>query len=385
MKYRESKLKNKFKILLTNDAEKIAGGEKYVLYLASALRNNGHQIFIAPLRNSELADKSKQLGFETLEIPYGLHGKEFNAIRILYQNIRTKKIDIIHSNSGLDRTIAAYAGRITGALNFTTIHSCLSIRNNFMHAFRNKFLLDHFTPVGNSIRKILTDIDKIPSEKITVVNIGIPRYETIFNPEGRQKIREQLKIPTEQIVLGTLSRLVEFKGHKFLLRAVKELQNQGKNFVLLIAGDGPLKNDLMDETNMLGISDRVFFLGHRTDISDLLSSMDIFVQPSKDFGGETFPVAILEALSIGLPVVASEVGDLSTLVNETNGILTNPEDVQQLSALLNSLISNKGRIIELGKNSRKKFESEFTVEIMTERMEKVYNRVLNEKNPDRTK
>jgi glycosyltransferase involved in cell wall biosynthesis len=378
-------LKNKFKILLTNDAEKIAGGEKYVLYLASALRNNGHQIFIAPLRNSELADKSKQLGFETLEIPYGLHGKEFNAIRILYQNIRTKKIDIIHSNSGLDRTIAAYAGRITGALNFTTIHSCLSIRNNFMHAFRNKFLLDHFTPVGNSIRKILTDIDKIPSEKITVVNIGIPRYETIFNPEGRQKIREQLKIPTEQIVLGTLSRLVEFKGHKFLLRAVKELQNQGKNFVLLIAGDGPLKNDLMDETNMLGISDRVFFLGHRTDISDLLSSMDIFVQPSKDFGGETFPVAILEALSIGLPVVASEVGDLSTLVNETNGILTNPEDVQQLSALLNSLISNKGRIIELGKNSRKKFESEFTVEIMTERMEKVYNRVLNEKNPDRTK
>ncbi|NWF49599.1 MAG: glycosyltransferase family 4 protein [Ignavibacteriaceae bacterium] len=378
-------MKNKFKILLTNDAERIAGGEKYVLYLANALKNNGHQIYLAPLRNSELADKSKQMGFETFEIPYGLHGKEFNAIRILYQNIRTKKIDIIHSNSGLDRTIAAYAGRITGALNITTIHSCLSIRNNFMHAFRNKFLLDHFTPVGNSIRKILTDIDKIPSEKITVVNIGIPRNEISFNPEGRQKIREQLKIPAEQIVLGTLSRLVEFKGHKFLLRAVKQLQNQGKNFVLIIAGDGPLKNDLMDETKMLGISDRVFFLGHRTDITDILSSMDIFVQPSKDFGGETFPVAILEALSIGLPVVASEVGDLSTLVNETNGILTNPEDVQELSVALNSLISNKGRIVELGKNSRKKFESEFTVEIMTERMEKVYKRVLNEKNPDRTK
>ncbi|MEO8233127.1 MAG: hypothetical protein ABI638_12650, partial [Ignavibacteriota bacterium] len=80
-------------IVLSNDAQTFAGGENYVLYLANGLRDKGHNITIAPLLNSELSDTSRSIGFNTIEIPYGLNGREFNAVRVLYNQL--KKIKLI--------------------------------------------------------------------------------------------------------------------------------------------------------------------------------------------------------------------------------------------------------------------------------------------------
>ncbi len=366
------------KILLTNDAEQIAGGENYVLNLAEGLSQRGHEVLIAPLLNSELEETSAKKGFETIGIPYGAHGKEFNAVRILSNFIKGKKIDIVHSNSNLDRTIAAVAGRLNGARNISSVHSCLSINRNIVHWYRNKYLVNHFTPVGFSTKKIMVETDKIPSEKITVVHIGISEKQIKRTEDGRKKIRNEFNIKDEEFIIGTLSRLVEFKGHKFLLKAISELKNGIKNSVkLMIVGEGELKEKLMQLSVDLGIRNKVIFTGVRNDISNILSAFDIFSQFSIDAGGETFPVAIIEALAAELPVIGSKVGDIEYLIeNNSNGYLVEPENIQQFNQALVKLVANDALRKNMGKESHIKYLNEFTLDTMISNMEEVYRKVI---------
>src|SRR4030065_1144449 len=308
-------------IVLTNDAVNIAGGENYMLYLAEGLRNKNHYVIIAPMIYSELAVEARKRSFTVYEIPYGLKGKEFNAIKVLYNYLKKEKIDIVHSNSNLDRTIAAFAGRFIRSKNFTTVHSCMSSSHNLTHRFRNKFLIDRFTPVGFSTKEIMTKVDGIPENKIYVVHIGLPPDKFNYTNAGRNKIRNEFGINDEEILIGTVSRLVEFKGHIFLLPAFENACLINPNLKLLIVGEGALETQLKNKTVQLQLEEKVLFTGNRKDISDILSALDIFAQTSIDNGGETFPVSILEALSVVLPIIASNVGDIKFLVRDENGIL----------------------------------------------------------------
>lgn len=365
-------------IVLTNDAQKIAGGENYVLYLAEGLRAKGHNVSIAPMQGSELAAESVKRKFPTYEIPYGEKGKEFNAIRIFYQKVKHANPHIVHSNSNFDRTIAAFAGKLMGAKNITTIHSCLSIRRNPVHAYRNRFLIDHFTPVGHSTKKIMTETDKIDESRISVVHIGLPAEKILFNPGGRKKIRGEFNIPDEVVLFGTLSRLVDFKGHTYLLQAAQKLIEANTNFKIMIVGEGDLEKNLKLESAERRLTDKVIFTGHRSDIQDILSSFDVIVQSSKDFGGETFPVSLLEAMSVGVAILASDVGDIRYMLdNNVNGILLNPTNVNQLADAMNSLSSDSNLVRLMGENSRKKFLNEFTLDKMVDSIEHIYKSLTN--------
>ncbi len=368
------------KILLTNDALKIAGGENYVLYLAEGLSSKGHEILIAPLAGSDLEKVSREKGYETFGIPYGFHGKEFNAARVMVKALKGKSIDIVHTNSNLDRTIAAAAGKFIGARNISSVHSCLSINRNIIHWYRNKYLIDHFTPVGHSTKKLMVETDKISPKKITVVHIGIPEEKIKRTDEGRKKVRDEFGIKENNLVLGSLSRLVEFKGHRFLLKAFKELVEKGnKDLRLMIAGEGELKESLILRAEEYNISDKVMFTGARSDVQDMLSAFDVFTQFSIDAGGETFPVAIIEALSAGLPVVGSWVGDIEYLIDHTkNGYLVEPENIQQFNEGILNLITDSVLRRHMGKASREKFLKEYTLDKMINNIEIVYRKVLSE-------
>lgn len=359
-------------IVISNDAKTIAGGENYVLYLASGLRAKGHNVFIAPLLDSQLSKVAKSNGFPVFDVPFGKGGSEFNAIRILVNHLKNKNIDIVHSNCNYDRTISAFAGKFVKAVNFSTVHLCMSINRNLTHTFRNKYLIDHFTPVGHATKKILVEHDKIPNQKVSVVHIGLPRDKFLFNSQLRKKIREEFSIPADSVVIGTVSRLVEFKGHIFLMKAFAELLKSNPDLRLLIIGDGPLKDVLVSNSKKLQIEQKIIFAGTRNDISGVLSAMDIFTQPSKDLGGESFPVSILEALSIGLPIVASNVGDIRSMIDKSNGFLTIPENVDEIICGLRNLINSGTLIKNFGENSRQLFLKNFTIEKMIDEMEKLY-------------
>ncbi len=366
-------------IVLTNDAKTLAGGENYVLFLAQGLTERGHKVIIAPLSDSGLADKSREMNFDTIEIPYSAKGKEFKCVRLLTKKLANRNIDIIHTNTNFDRTIGAVVAKMIGCKCVASVHSCFSIRRNLTHWYRNKYLIHHFTPDGHSAKELLINKDKIPKEKVTVVHIGIPDVDRSKYDQIRPASRREFDIKQNEIVIGAVSRLVEFKGITYLLKAAKILMDQNKTCKTIIVGSGELYDNLVGEAEELGINNKVIFTGYRSDLERLYPAFDIYVQPSKDFGGETFPISVLNALSFGLPIAASDVGDIRYQIKDGyNGFLLKPENVEELTLKLNLLISNDNLRRTMGENSVKYFQDNFTLDKMISKMENIYKLLLGE-------
>ncbi|KAF2509242.1 glycosyltransferase [Flavobacterium zhairuonense] len=165
----------------------------------------------------------------------------------------------------------------------------------------------------------------------TTINMGGDFYECI--PMDKiQDLKKELGIEN-QFILLSLGRLSEQKNHQNLIQALSELKNE--NFICLIVGDGPLEGKIKFLIEKYNIEDKVVLLGHRTDVQNLLSISDVLVQ-SSIFEG--FPNVFIEATSVGLPIIATNVGSSRTLV-ENNGIIVMPNDYKGLSAAILNMIN----------------------------------------------
>jgi glycosyltransferase involved in cell wall biosynthesis len=364
-------------VVLTNDALDIAGGENYALYVARGLRERGHRVIMAPQVGSALAAVARERGFDTREIPYAARGREFAAAKLMADSLRGDAVDIVHTNSNLDRTIGAFAAHQLGAACVASIHSCLSIQYNVTHWLRNRLLIHRFTPVGHSTARVMIGTDRIDATRIRVVHIGLPADDMVYDAAGRTRVRAELGVPDGAVLIGNLARLVAFKGHANLLSALPRVLARFPDTCCAIAGDGELRAELQGRIDALGLGGAVTLLGHRTDVADVLSACDIYVQPSLDFGGETFPVSILGALATGRPVVASDVGDVCYMILDgDDGLLTPPADIVALAEALSELIGDAARRAAMGARARALFLDRFTLETMTTNLESVYREAL---------
>ncbi len=167
----------------------------------------------------------------------------------------------------------------------------------------------------------------------------------------------------------SVGRLRHQKGHSVLLKALPGVLHQFPNVKLLIAGDGVLRPDLEAEAASLGIARNVKFLGMRRDIPVLLSLADIFIFPSRFEG---MPNAVLEAMSHGLPIIATRVQGVDEIVHDDeNGLLIPLEDPAALSAAMLRLLGNPSERQRLGRSARQTIESDYTVERMCRQYERV--------------
>jgi glycosyltransferase involved in cell wall biosynthesis len=365
------------KIVLTNDAKDISGGENFVLFLARGLRELGHEVILCPLVGSDLEEASRERGFRTMGIPYGAGGKEFAATKNLVRTLRSEHVDIIHTNSNFDRTIGAVASWFLGCRSIASIHSCFSIRRNFTHAVRNRFLIDHFVPDGYSTSEILQTVDGISPRKITVIHDAIPEDEIRYSAEARKALRQEWQVAEHDLVIGNIGRLSEFKGQTHIIDAAQQLTAENASLKFVIVGEGELRRSLEQQTAQVGLENTVIFPGYRTDLPALLSAFDIYIQPSLDRGGETFPLAVISAAAASLPVIASDVGDIKYMVrHEQNGLLISPADSDGLAHALRQLINHPELRRQYGDASRNIFLKTLSLPAMVREFEKVYSGVL---------
>ena len=193
----------------------------------------------------------------------------------------------------------------------------------------------------------------------TVYN-GIPDFAVPAKPGG------------EPVVLTMVARFDAPKDHATLLRAASNLvQHQ---WTLRLAGSGPLLASAKELAIRLGLEKRVEFLGECSDVSGLLSGSHIFVLMSRS---EAFPISILEAMRAGLPVVASDVGGISEVVEDgETGFLIPSGDHDTLSDRLALLLDSPGLRSALGNNARKRYVTHFTAEMMVAKTLDVYADVV---------
>jgi glycosyltransferase involved in cell wall biosynthesis len=362
-------------IMLTDASDIYAGGEEYVLTLATNLARRGHTVGVSARPGHLLLDKCASANLPVHPIPYGDMSRVFALSRDLGRTLREHSIDVVHSNANYDRTCAAFATFRLTTRHVAGIHSTHSIQHNITHRIRNAWFTSHFITDADAGRDVLLSHDRIPAARVTTIPIGIDADPVEQQRTYRSTTRAALGIDPETLVVGNVARLVPFKGHRYLLDAMKKLLAKIPSALLLIVGDGELEPELRGQAMQLGINASVRFLGFRDDLDRLYPAFDIYCHSSIDLASEMFPIAILHALGSGLPVVSSNVGGIGAMVDEgRSGYLVPERDPSLLAQRLLDLLEDSARRVSFAGASRALFERSYKASVMAERIEHIYVR-----------
>lgn len=364
-------------ILLTNSTDIFAGGEDYVLILARYLMRRGHRVMVSALPDHLLLQKCQEHGIATVPIDYRGMSRVFSVGRELRRAVRTHAVEIVHSNANYDRTCAAIATAFTPVRHVAGIHSTHSIQHNVTHWLRNRWGTDHFITDAEAGKDVLVREDGIAAERITSVPIGIENDTAEFRARARRTMRQELGVADGTLVIGNVARLVPFKGHRYLLDTIALLIKENADLLFPVIGDGELLAPLQEQARALGIEHHVRFLGFRDNLQDIYPAFDIYCHSSLELAAEMFPIAILRALAAGLPVVCTNVGGISLMVEDgVSGRLTKPEDPAALAEALLEVIRDPGQRTSMGQASFRLFERKFHASAMAEKVERVYQETL---------
>jgi sugar transferase (PEP-CTERM/EpsH1 system associated) len=240
-------------------------------------------------------------------------------------------------------------------------------KRNFIRKLLSYFVV-HFITVSNDLREWLITFVGIDEKKVQTIYNGVDTIK--FNPDNKNLIREKHKYSSEEIIIGTVGRLDPVKDQQLLIKAFAKLRSKYHNIILLIIGDGPCRENLENLTKDLGLKQNVRFLGMRSDVPELLKLMDIFVLPSIFEGVSN---TILEAMAMGLPVIATNVGGNPDLIEDgETGILVPKEDVSTLTTALERYIMDHTTMKRHGTAGRKRAIDKFGLHRMVAQYEDMY-------------
>ncbi|MGH9333460.1 MAG: glycosyltransferase family 4 protein, partial [Vicinamibacteria bacterium] len=209
--------------------------------------------------------------------------------------------------------------------------------------------VDRIIAVSRAARDFLVEVKSIPGEKITVVPNG--RELSYFTPGAHVgDLEHELRLSPDAPVLGVIGRLEPQKGHHHLLDAMPEVLSKVPAAVLLVVGEGSLKEVLTLRSIELGVEKQVRFLGYRKDVARIMDGVDLVVMPSLYEG---LPLIAIEAAAMGKPIVASRVdGAEEVVIDGETGVLIPPADPGRLAAAIVELLKDSTRTNEMGPRAR---------------------------------
>ena len=284
--------------------------------------------------------------------------------------LRRERPDIVHTHSWGTLCEGLIAARIAGVPRVVHgEHGTMEMRSWNLRVQRLAWeRADCVLSVSSRLAEKMAHAVRYPVDRIRVIRNGLDT--TRFSPARREAARRRLGIAPDALVIGTVGRLVPVKDQAGLLRALALLKAQHTKFRAVIAGDGPLRTDLVALAASLGLDDRVEFIGERTDVEDVLASFDIFVLSSVSEGLSN---TILEAMASGVPVIATRVGGAEELVDDgRTGLLIQPSSVEQLAEALHRLALSLSEREEMGRAGRLRAEHAFALPVMLAGYESLY-------------
>lgn len=370
-------MRNGLRILLLTTHMNLGGIAVYVLSLAKGLTERGHKVSVASC-GGNLVDLVQSYGAKHITVNIKtkseISPKIFFARREIIRIIKKRGIQIIHAHTRVTQVLAKLVSKKTATPLVTTCHGFFKPR-----LFRKIFPCwgDRCIAISEAVREHLVNDFKIKKENITVVHNGveIERFSPDrFDTRSRDKFKKDYGLKNNVPVIGTIARLSSIKGQHYLILAMKNILAVNPDVQLLLVGDGPEKDRLLRQVKKIGIEKNVFFAPSTLDTSVPLSVMDVFVFPSISEG---LGLAIIEAQAMGLPVVASDVGGIYTLVKDgVNGFLVHPGKPGTLARAILRLLRNKNLASEMGRRAREQVKDRFTLKQMVDSIEQLYQDIL---------
>ena len=299
----------------------------------------------------------------------------YNPTKIvkLSNHLRKSKIDIIHTHGYFASTFARMAAILARTpVILTHIHTAyygFRKRNILIERFLSIFT-DKIICVSNSTREFVEKIEGIDVNKTCLIYNGT-ESSNIHTPSTSVD-RTSLALSPEDFVIITVASLMENKGHHHLLDAINILSKKYRSIWLLIVGDGPLRSRLEEYAKSLKISSRIVFTGLRKDVHSLLYLSDLFILCPIEREG--LGVSIIEAMSMGIPVIGTSIGGIPELIeNQVNGLLVPPCNSYELAVAIEKLFVDKDQRIKMAEKAKRKYEQNFTALKMVKHVELLYD------------
>jgi len=343
------------------------GGEQQVLYLTQCLLARGHDSVVVCPPHSALYQRAQEAGVPT-EALRMRHELDLVAAWQLVRYMRRQHVEILHMHTPHAHSIGLLASQLVPETRLVVSRRAVFAPS---HTWFSRWKYTHagvqYLAVSEAVRQVLL-AHGVPAQQMQTVYSGVDLRRFVAVQAAPRLF------PAGTRVIGTVGYLAASKGHRDLLQAIALLVREESCLGLVIAGDGALRAALEAQAAALGLTTHVCFTGFRRDILALMQSFEIFVFTSYLEGLGT---AILDAMALGKPVVATRAGGIPEAVQDgITGLLVPPRDPQALADALRSLLHAPELGQTLGAAGRKRVEQHFTVEQMLCQTLQAYERIL---------
>jgi glycosyltransferase involved in cell wall biosynthesis len=356
------------RIALMIECDGPGGAELMILELAKELRARGHTVLPVGLSNGTgwLGARFVAAGFEpaSFELTRPL---DLAAVRALTSILRDFRADVVHSHEFTMAIYGAAAAKRAHARHVITMHGGLYYATAWRRRAALRWAMRRsaaLVGVSDATASALQCNLGIARSKLHVVPNGIPLRTGV-----RARLRSELALAPGELLIVSVGNLYAVKGHAVLIDALATLRDRA-GWRLAIAGRGEEEPRLRAQAATASIGDRVHLLGFRDDVADILAAGDVFTMPSLSEG---LPLALVEGMSFGLPVVVTGVGGVPEVVTDgVEGLIVPPSDPGALATALAELLQNASRRQQMGAAARTRAVRDYALSTMADRYERLY-------------
>jgi glycosyltransferase involved in cell wall biosynthesis len=364
----------------------MGGVEEHVRQIVTGLRVRGATALLVCPEVSDidpLAEAVEHAGVRVVRLSLSRDLGLWSCLTRFWQFIwllRSARLHVLHIHltgysGGRWAVLGAKLARVPATI--CTIHIAPKVRERWSIRFERQLMnqvVDCFIAVSQASKRQLIDYAGVSAQKTVAIPnaVELSRYQNIA-AASRAETRRQFGIPEDARVLGTLARLDTQKGLTYLIAALPTVLTRFPSVHVLLVGDGPLRSSLHAQARELGVDRRVHFAGQQRDVRRFLAAFDIFVLPSLFEG---LPLSILEAMAIGLPVIATRVdGTPEATEDGITGYLVPPADSTALASSLIQALANPAVVAAMASEARARSQL-FSLDALLDRLWTAYSGVL---------
>jgi glycosyltransferase involved in cell wall biosynthesis len=379
-------LESDIKIIFVITGTGVGGAEKMLYHTIKGLNPERYTARLCSLKKKgEFACRLEEEGLEVYSLNMRnettLEGwlTSIRALVLLVRYFMKERPAIVHSFLFSANILARIAGYLTGV---PVIISSVRVMGGEQkwHHFIDRvtaFMADHVVAVSDGVKEHVVRNAHLPERKVSTIYNGV----VVGNIAAidASALMNDIGLKAAERILIAAGRLHRQKGYDLLLQALSVVQESFPGVKLLILGEGEEEKSLKKLAHSLELSEKVLFLGLRSDVDRLLHCSEIFVLSSR---WEGFPNVLLEAMAAGKPVVATAVGGVQELVvDQLTGILVPPQDATALADAIMLLLSDKKRALAMGASGWERVLQRFSMDAMLSKTESLYHELLARKKP----
>ena len=377
-------MKKKIKLLHIITLSEAGGAQKVLYHIVCGLNPEEYDITVMAAPGGELFSWLEDYPYIKLwplpemerEI---VLTKDFKLLFKLTSIFKKEKFDIVHCHStkaGILGRIAAFFARVP--VRIFTVHGWVFDLNQPLFKFIfyvwaeriAGYFGSQMVTVSKEDYRLGLECKITRKDKLTYIPNGLPQVKAV-----KGLLRKELGISADAKIVGSVLRMAPPKDLEMFLNTAEEVGNKVNNTFFVVIGDGPQKDWFLQKINERKLAEKVFLLGYRDDVYDLLGDFDVFTLFSRHEG---LPVSILEAMAVGLPVVASKVGGIPELVYEgENGFLVDVGDAKKAIRDIIYLLQDGELKGKMGNRSLEIFSENYTVEKMVAGYDCLYKKLLS--------